>query len=83
MSDQTFNKLVFEFQLSLKKYFTNKNDKNFETAEAKCRKIFSEFSSITLNQAGFILKSIFYPYMCLVLEEENSTLALAMISLIN
>ena len=33
MSDPTFNKLVIEFQLSLKNYFTKKNGNNFETAE--------------------------------------------------
>ena len=79
-----FTKLVTEFQLSLVRYFKNKSTQNYETSEANCRKIIEEYTStVSLNQAGLILKAIFFPYMCLVIDEENSTLALAMISLIN
>ena len=78
-----FTTVLIDLQNNLKIYFNDKSIENHSNCIAKCREIIETSPSINLNKTALLLRAILYPYMCLVLDEENSELAHAMISLVN
>ena len=83
LSKDKFITLLIELQLGLKKYFNEKSLRNHDFCEEKCRSFIESFTEISLNKAGYILRAIFFPFMCSIMDEENSSLALSMVSLVN